>query len=131
MYKNLNTKFYQNIAKLFYAIAAVDKVIKEEEFTALKTIVKNEWLTIDKSKDEYNTDAAYQIEFVFEWLILKKLDAYTCYNEFIEYSNEYSYFFTDELNHLIMKTAEKIASSFAGINKSELIMLTKLQFHLK
>ena len=33
MYKKLNTNFYKNVAKLFYAIAAVDKVIKEEEFT--------------------------------------------------------------------------------------------------
>lgn len=131
MYKKLNTNFYQNVAKIFYAIAAVDKVIDEEEFTALKKLVKKEWLAVDESEDEYNTDAAYQIEVVFEWLQLKGLDAYNCYNEFIEYKNEHSYFFTEQLNSLIMKTAEKIANAFAGKNKSELIMLAKLDLHLK
>ena len=131
MNKKLNTNFYKNVAKLFYAIAAVDKVIKEEEFTALKKIVKKEWLTLDESEDEYSTDAAYQIEFVFEGLQFKGLDAYDCYNEFIEYKNKHSYFFTDQLNSLIMKTADKIASSYAGKNKSELIMLAKLDLNLK
>jgi hypothetical protein len=64
-------------------------------------------------------------------LQLKGLDADICFKEFIEYKKEHSYFFTEELNHLIMQTAEKIASSFAGKNKSELIMLAKLNLHLK
>ncbi len=131
MYKKLNIGFYENVAKLFYAIAAADKVIKEEEFNALKTMIKNEWLTVDESEDDYKTDAAYQIEVVFEWLQSKKSDASICYNEFIEYMNGHSYFFTDQLNGLIMKTANKIAASFAGKNKSELIMLAKLNLELK
>ncbi len=131
MYKKLNTLFYQNIAKLFYAVAAVDKIIREEEFDALKMIVKNEWLAVDESEDEYKTDAAYQIEIVFEWLHSKGLDAYTCYNEFIRYKDKHPYFFTDNLNDLIMETAGKIAASFAGKNKSELIMLAKLNLDLK
>jgi len=131
MYKKLNAKFYQNIAKLFYAIAASDKTVHEDEFYILKSIVKEEWLVVDGSEDEYETDAAHQIEFVFEWLKLKELDAYVCYKEFIEYKNEHPYFFTDQLNNLIMKTAGKIAASFAGKNKSELIMLAKLNLDLK
>ena len=131
MLKKLNTKFYQNIAKLFYAIAAVDKEVKTEEFTALKILVRDQWLAVDDSEDAYKTDAAYQIEFVFDWLQFNELDAYTCFNEFIEYKKEHAYFFTPELNHLIMRTAEKIASSYAGKNKSELIMLAKLNLQLK
>ncbi len=131
MYKKLNVGFYQNVAKLFYAIAAVDKVIKEEEFHALKKLVKKEWLAVDESEDKYETDAAYQIEFIFEWLQFKELDAYVCFNEFIEYKNEHPYFFTDQLNNLIMKTADIIAASFAARNKSELIMLAKLSIQLK
>jgi hypothetical protein len=131
MRKKLNAKFYQNVAKLFYAIAAVDKVVREEEFNALKILVENEWLAVDESEDAYKTDAAYQIEFIFEWLQLKELDAFVCYNEFIEYKNKHPYFFTNSLNSLIMKTAEKIAAAFAGKNKSELIMLAKLNLQLK
>ncbi|WP_299667842.1 hypothetical protein [uncultured Polaribacter sp.] len=131
MHKRLNAKFYQSIAKLFYAIAAVDKIIREEEFSALKKLVKNQWRYVSGSEDKYTRDAAYQIEFVFEWLQLKGLDAYDCYNEFIAYKNEHPYFFTDQINRLIMRTAEEIALAYAGKNKSELIMLAKLNLHLK
>ena len=62
--KNLNIKFYQNLGKLFYAIAAVDKNAREEEYNKLKEIVKSEWLAVDEIEDDFHTDAAYQIEIV-------------------------------------------------------------------
>jgi hypothetical protein len=39
--------------------------------------------------------------------------------------------FSHNVNKLILKTAREIASSFSGINKSELIMLAKLDIELK
>ncbi len=130
MHKQLNATFYQSIAKLFYAIAASDKVVRIEEFNILKKIIKNEWLSADGTED-YKIDAAHQIEIVFDWLTSKKLDAKTCYDEFIAYKNEHHFFFTNELNSLILKTAGAITASFSGQNKSELIMLANLTIELK
>ena len=131
MYKALNITFYQNVAKLFYAIAASDKIVRVEEFNTLKGLIKREWLSVDATEDDYKTDAAYQIEIVFDWLATKEFKANSCYNEFIAYKNEHNYFFTPELNALILKTAGAIASAFSGQNKSELIMLAKLSIELK
>ena len=131
MYKSLNIRFYQNIAKLFYAIASSDMVIKPIEFDTLKDFVKREWVDVEDTEDDYKTDAAYQIEIVFDWLTTQELDADSCFNDFIEYKNEHKYFFTAELNTLILKTAGAIATSFSGKNKSELIMLAKLNIELK
>jgi hypothetical protein len=131
MYKALNITFYQNIAKLFYAIAAADKVVKATEFGELKDFVKREWLSVDTTEDTYKTDAAYQIEIVFDWLITQELDANSCFKAFVAYKNEHPCFFTKELNALILKTANGIAASFSGLNKSELIMLAKLSMELK
>ncbi len=131
MYKSLNITFYQNIAKLFYAIAAADKIIKPIEFDTLKDFIKREWLSVEDTEDDYKTDAAYQIEIVFDWLTTQELDAESCFNDFIEYKNEHIYFFTEEMNTLILKTAGAIASSYSGENKSELIMLAKLNIELK
>ena len=131
MYKSLNINFYQNTAKLFYAIAAADKIIKPIEFDTLKDFIKREWLSVEDTEDDYKTDAAYQIEIVFDWLTTQELDADACFNDFIEYKNEHKYFFTDELNALILKTAGAIATSYSGENKSELIMLAKLSMELK
>ena len=62
------------------------------------------------------------------WLV--DLD-HTCFKEFLEYKNEHTYFFTDTIKQLILKTANAIAAAFAGKNKSELIMLAKLDMELK
>ncbi|ULC57891.1 hypothetical protein MBM09_08145 [Flaviramulus sp. BrNp1-15] len=130
--KKLTLKFYQNLGKLFYAIAAADKIVREAEFNKLKTLVKKQWLDVDIIEDEYDTDAAYQIEIVFDWLNDEEnLDAKSCYDDFVNYKNEQSHLFTDNIKKLILKTAGLIADSFSGINKSELIMLAKLDLELK
>jgi hypothetical protein len=130
--KKLNLRFYQNLGKLFYAIAVTDGSVKDVEIKKLKEIVKAEWLEVDAIEDNYNTDAAYQIEMVFDWLSSKhKLNGETCFKEFVAYKNEQQHFFTEEIKRLILKTASRIAESFSGKNKSELVILAKLDLELK
>ncbi|OSY89283.1 hypothetical protein WH52_01155 [Tenacibaculum holothuriorum] len=124
--KQLNIKFYQNVAKVFYAMAYVDNEIRETEIRALKNIVKEEWVLLDETEDDFHTDGAYQIEVVFDWLQSKDANAKISYKEFTEYYEDHPYFFTNSIKELILKTAEKIASAFAGKNKSELIFLGNL-----
>lgn len=131
MSKKLNIRFYQNVAILFYAIAATDKVVRKEEFNKLKEIVKSKWLTVDETEDEFQTDAAYQLEIVFDWMASKEIDATKCFNEFMEYKDEHEYFFTKEIKTLVLKTAEKIAAAFYGKNKSEMMLLAELDKSFK
>jgi hypothetical protein len=124
--------FYQALGKLFYAIASADKHVHLKEYNKLKDIVKNEWLPVDDYEDDFNTDAAYQIEIVFDWLNKhEELHPYQWFNEFLDFKKEHEKLFTDHIKHLILKTANAIAYSFSGKNKSELIMLTKLNLELK
>jgi hypothetical protein len=130
--KKMTLKFYQNLGKLFYAIAASDKQVRKLEFNKLKEIVKTQWLDLDPIEDTYDTDAAYQIEIVFDWLNEKEdLNVNGCYNAFVNYKNEQPHLFTNPVKKLILKTAYAIAASFSGLNKSELIMLAKLDLELK
>ncbi|GAA4940953.1 hypothetical protein GCM10023314_12300 [Algibacter agarivorans] len=130
--KKMTLKFYQNLGKLFYAIAAADMRVRDVEFNKLKELVKKHWLEVDVIEDAYHTDAAYQIEIVFDWLNDKEnLNAKAGYNAFIKYKNEQPHLFTDDIKKLILKTAHAIAASFSGLNKSELIMLAKLDLELK
>ena len=131
MSKKLNIGFYQNVAKLFYAIAATDNVVRKEEFNTLKRIVREHWLSLDDTEDDYHTDAAYQLEIVFDWLTNEDLNADLFFIEFMEYKDEHPYFFTKKIKSLILKTADAIAASFSGKNKSELIMLAKLNIDFK
>lgn len=126
MSKKLNKKFYQNIAKIFYAIAKADKTVAKQEVAVLKKIVKDTWLQVDETFDVFGTDTAYQIEIVFDWLLNKEYTSKDCYADFMEYYRSYPYFFTNEIKKLILETSGEIANAFAGKNKSELIILAKL-----
>ena len=90
--QNINTIFYQHLGKLFYAIAAADKVVRKAEYESLRNVVKNQWLDLEDSEDEFGADAAYQIEIVFDWLDFKELDPQDCFNEFESYYTDHPLF---------------------------------------
>lgn len=131
MNKQLNISFYQHLGKLFYAIAAIDNTIENKEIDKLKQLIKKDWLTVDESEDDFFTDAAYQIEIVFDWLVNNNEKAQTCYNEFMLYFKEHKYFFSEAITKLILKTVNEIAASFAGKNKTELVLLGNLSLALR
>jgi len=130
--KKMTHKFYQNLGKLFYAIAASDNKVHPSELNKLKELVKDKWLDVDPLEDDYGTDAAYEIEIVFDWLDKQqRLNIASCFEDFVDYKNEQKHLFTPKIIKLIQTTAHAIAASFSDVNKSELIMLAKLDLELK
>lgn len=119
--------FYQKIGKLFFAVAMADGSVRSEEIDRLKQIVRNTWLPHDDIIDEYGSDAAFQIEIVFDWLLENEQDAMTCFEEFREFYMENTKVFSVDVKALILKTANAVASAYAGKNKSELTLLGNLQ----
>ena len=130
--QKVSIKFYQNLGKLFYAIAAVDNIVRDKEINKLKELVKNEWIADDNSNDMFDIDIKSLIIDTFNWLYNdQEYDAEICFNSFIEYKIKNEYLFTDTIKLLIMKTAGRIAYSFSGVNKSELMMLARLEIEFK
>ncbi|GGX18595.1 hypothetical protein [Aquimarina muelleri] len=126
--KNIEIEFYQNLGKLFYAIAASDKVVRKSEYDSLRKIVKSEWLKTGTMEDGFGVNASYQIEIVFDWLDYEEeLNAEECFKEFEAYYKKNTSSFTDSLKNLIWNTVNTIADSFSGKNKSELMMLGRLK----
>lgn len=123
--------FYQKIGELFYAIAAADKVVKKAEYEALRKMVSKKWKDLDEYTDSFKTDAAFQIEIVFDWFDYEHLDADDCFDNFKVYYLNNKSIFTVERKKLIWETADAIASAFSGKNKAELIMLAKLKLLLE
>lgn len=123
--------FYQNLGKLFYAVAFADKHVREEEFSKLQLWVRTYWLDYDALEDVFGEDAAYLIEIVFEGAEAFKEPAERMYNDFVSYKRDQPQLFTKEAKALILDTAKAIAKSFSGLNKSELIILGKLELELQ
>ena len=127
----MTLQFYQNLGKLFYAVAASDKRVEKIEIDKLKEIVKKEWLTSNFSDDNIKTNAEAAIINTFKWLEEdSEYDAETCFKSFLSFKRQNEQLFNGEINALIMRTTGAIASAFSGINKQELIMLTRLKMKL-
>lgn len=129
--KKWGLELYQNLGKLFYAVANADQRIHKKEIDKLRSFVRKYWLEVDEVEDDFGTDAAFQIESVFDWLLEKENDSDSCYEDFVEFYNEESRLFGPFIKVLILDTANAIANSFSGKNKAELVMLGKLQLLLK
>ena len=85
----------------------------------------------EENNDE-KENTVYQIVNAFERLHKKEaLNAEKYFNDFVNYRNKYPDLFTEAIRKRIMKTASSVALSFSKVNKSELIMLAKLDMALK
>ncbi|WP_350285339.1 hypothetical protein [uncultured Croceitalea sp.] len=124
---NIGKAFYQSLGKLFYAVAQADSSVHSKEIDTLKEMVREYWLQVDEVEDEYSTDAAFQIETVFDWLLEYEKSAQECYEEFEQFYTDHKVRFTDDIKYLTMATARAIASAFSGKNKAELITLGRLE----
>ncbi|UKM64341.1 hypothetical protein GSB9_00888 [Flavobacteriaceae bacterium GSB9] len=128
---HLYASLSQNLAKLFYAIAASDGHVQQVEIDALKTFINNEWPKPNNNSKPYET-IKKQIEKSFDALISKEdHDPNHYFNDFITYKKNNTNLFSEDIINLILKTASAIANSFSSLNKSELIMLAKLEIELK
>lgn len=119
--------FYQKLGSLFFAVAMADGSVHTKEVDKLKSILREKWLPLDSIEDEYGTDSAFQIEIIFDWLLENEKTSFECFEDFTRFYKEHTRIFSDKVKAHIMETAGSIASSFAGKNKSELVLLAKLQ----
>ncbi|TDE31394.1 hypothetical protein E0I61_01465 [Flavobacterium ranwuense] len=120
------THLYEHLGKVFYFIAAIDKTIHEEEIEKLKQIIQTEWLPLENSFNEFGDDTAYEIEIVFDWLVTNEWEFEQVMPDFKIFREEHQHLFTPEINTLILKTANAIASSFSRKNKSEHVLISQL-----
>lgn len=121
-------EFYRNLGNLFFAVAAVDKKVDANEIKRVKEHVTKYWLNLEDSKDYFGSDAAFQIEIVFDFLVeeIELPDAEECYQNFADFRKNHDSLFTQPVKDLIWKTCEEIASAFSGKNKSELVLLSRI-----
>ncbi|WP_339651870.1 hypothetical protein [uncultured Maribacter sp.] len=128
--KTMN-ELYKSLGKLFYAVAICDGSVHLKEWDKVEEIVKENWLYVDDFTDRYGTDAANQIEIVFDWLLEYEKTSEECFKEFKEFYEEHPQVFSQEIKSLIKKTTNAIANSFSRKNKSELMLLAKIDLLLK
>ena len=124
-------KFYEALGKLLFAIAKADGEIKPKEISTIKDLVRSQLVPIEKSTDEFGTDAAFITEIEFEVFADSNFTFEEAYQSFADFIEEYDQQLSSELKKLAYDLAEKVADAFHGINKKEKSLLNRLQALLK
>lgn len=124
---NIIVGMYQVLGKVFYAAAQADRVIRQEEIDIIKKSVRETWLDLEDTFDQFGSDSAYQIEIVVDSYFNGNQILTNALDDLKEFIRVHPRLFTPELIELIMKTAHKITSAFAGLNKAELVFLSRLR----
>jgi len=127
--KEIGVTFYQNLGRLLFAIAAADKHVHKQEYEAFKEVLKKE--LEEKLNSDYAAYALYQAKASFDYYNSINADANECFNAFMDFKRSNEEMFTDDIKKLIKGAASAIAAAYSSKNKSELIMLAKLELELK
>ena len=88
---------YENLGKLFYAVAISDGTVHNNEWEKVKEYVKEDWLYVDDFTDRYGTDAANQIEIVFDWYTENDRKSRECFISFEEFYREHTAIFSSKI----------------------------------
>jgi len=121
------SKFNTAVACMCYSVASADSVISKSEVKTLKALVRNHWLDVEHSVDEYGTDKAFQIESVFDWLNDEGISSEKALKKFESFHKENPGFITPELKKLILSSAQAIAKAFGGIHEEEKAIIKKIK----
>ncbi|MEM6719894.1 MAG: hypothetical protein AAF611_11285 [Bacteroidota bacterium] len=123
--------FYQQLGKLFYAMALADKKIKKAEFETMKKEIALLSVSEKYRISEATIDIEHQITSTFKILYFDKVTVEDSYADFVTFKRQHESLFTPEIKKAILKIAGKIAASFSDVNKSELILLAKLSLEFQ
>ncbi|WP_143053801.1 TerB family tellurite resistance protein [Parapedobacter koreensis] len=120
-------EFYRKLGFLLYSIAAVDRHVAPAERTTLKKEIQTNWLDLEDTADPFGSDAAFQMEAIFDWLDDADYAPDSAFNEFEAFVKENPDFIASSLKERILLSANRIAFAFHGNNKKELTLLYQLE----
>ena len=117
---NFTKEFYESVANLFYAVSMADKKMTIEEKKSIVKRVQKNWST---SEDKSDSELIYER---LRHLIGEKASSEEAYDNFKNYYLEHQKEFSKEVIHNLLVASHEITGTYAGKNKSELIILAKL-----
>ena len=119
-------KFYAELGRLLYAIAAVDGRIHAKEAATLRRVVTEQLVPQEVTVDHLGTDRAYITEFEFDIQVERGEAPEVAFESFILYLTQHKDRFSPAQKKLVLRAADVVAHAFHGVNAKELRMLAEL-----
>ena len=120
-------RFYSEVGKLLYAIAAVDGNVQKKEYEKLRDIVEKKLVPIEHSTDQFGTDNAYYAEIEFDILMDKGAGSKACFDSFCNYVEDHKTAFDQHLKTMVTTLTKELANAHRGTNGKESELIKKLR----
>ena len=123
---NYDDDFYLHVAKMFYAVAYIDGMIRTEEIQELECSLRKEWV------HRYQGSAQVVNKILKNFHVLKEKNggADKSFQEFVQYKKENEALFRIPIRNTLWEVSCAVADIVHKKNKSELILLVHLGKHL-
>lgn len=110
-----------------YAVAYADRSIDPEEKKALHQFLNENWIDIADTTDPFGVKSMEFVEQMVEALASDKMDVEVAFDRFKESFHSWNDRFSNEHQKFILDLCIKVGSSYNRLNKSELIMLSRIE----
>lgn len=121
----------KSIAYIVYAIASADHKVSSEEKKAVHDFVNENWKTLSDKEDPFGVRALDFIDKLITSLENQKISSESSFELFHKIYDENKKDFTLEIKRFLVNISIKTGASFNRMNKSELVMLSRLEIILK
>lgn len=124
-------KVAKAIGYLVYAVASADNYVAPEEKQIVHDIINENWRILADKEDPFGVRALDFIDKMLGVLEDKHVDSEASIELFKEVYDENRDQFTPELKKFILDVCIKTGSAFNRMNKSELVLISRIEILLR
>ena len=123
---DIETHFYECLAKLFYAVLLCDRNLSEAEIKKLSSEIHGNFIRANEKNYLSTMEGLNLIEKQFGELVTKGADPYASLSDFKTFMKEHYSLFTKDIKLKLWEVINALAVSSSGKNKSELLILNEI-----
>jgi len=123
-------RFYSEVGKLLYAIAAIDGNVQKQEYDKLREIVEKKLVPVEHSTDQFGTDNAYYAEIEFDILMDQGASSKSCFDSFCNYVEAHKTAFDQHLKSMVTTLSKELAHAYRGNDGKESELVKKLRHRM-
>lgn len=120
-------KFARCCGYAVYAVAYADKSIEQEERAAIHLFLNENWMELADSSDPFGVKSIEFIEQMMDTLVSDKLNSELAYERFKELFDSLQNLLSGNQQKFMLNLCIKVGSAFNRMNKSELVLLSRIE----
>lgn len=119
------------IGYVVYAVASADNHVALEEKKIAHDLINEHWTLLADNEDPFGVRALDFVDKIIVSFDEDHLDSEKAFDSFKEIFEEQKNDFTPEIKQFILDLCIKVGSAFNQMNKSELVLLSRIEMLLK